>query len=92
MSEAISKCKLSKQGLRLDVCLCVLGILVSICLCPAFSIAEAATLGRIEITTLFEGNNVASQCFGVATNQKTSDVHFLKPSGGAIAAEVPPGT
>jgi len=92
MSEAISKCKLSKQGLRLDVCLYVLGILVSICLCPAFSIAEAATLGRIEITTLFEGNNVASQCFGVATNQKTSDVHFLKPSGGAIAAEVPPGT
>jgi hypothetical protein len=48
MSEAISKCKLSKQGLRLDVCLCVLGILVSICLCPAFSIAEAATLGRID--------------------------------------------
>jgi hypothetical protein len=62
MSEAISKCKLSKQGLRLDVCLCVLGILVSICLCPAFSIAEAATLGRIEITTLFEGEQ---RCFAV---------------------------
>lgn len=92
MSEAISKCRQLRTVLRLGLFLSVLSILGAFSFYPALSVAQTATLGRIEVTALANGSNVSSQCFSVATNEQTSAVYFLQPSGGAIVSEVPPGT
>ena len=92
MFGAISECKQLKGVLRLGLFLSVLGVLGTFAFFPALSIAQAGTTGRIEITALADGKNVSSQCFCVATNEQTSAVYFLQPSGGAMALEVPPGT
>ncbi len=92
MSQAISKCRQSKGVLWLGLLLSVLGILGAFSFYPALSVAQTATFGRIEVTALANASNVSSQCFGVATNEKTSAVYFLQPSGGAMVSEVPPGT
>ena len=92
MSEAISKCRQSRTVLRLGVFLAVLSILGAFSFYPALSVAQTATFGRIEVTALANGSNVSSQCFGVATNEQTSAVYFLQPSGGVMVSEVPPGT